>query len=212
MDSVSFSPSHKAPPRKGRRANLAAAPDDDFGLSDELETTAPGSTARIGIISSPIKLPADAPPKSRKTGGWADEMSTSKSGKSRRSSTNLIEQERFQQTPDPAPKLESDDDIPLIPDLDELQDEEMLTQVARAPSVVGSKVASFTELDSDLMKKSAFSTLDDINLGIISCHLYPEDDVKEDDCKWTWDLLFTEVASDLRTEWEDESNPDVDVA
>lgn len=40
-------------------------------------------------------------------------------------------------------------------------------------------MASFIELDSDLTKKSAFSTLDNINLSLLTSRLYPEEDVQE---------------------------------
>lgn len=45
--------------------------------------------------------------------------------------------------------------------------------------VAGNKVATFTELDTDLAKKSAFSTLGNINLSVLTSHLLPEDDVQE---------------------------------
>uniref|UniRef100_A0A1B6DCF7 Intraflagellar transport protein 43 homolog n=1 Tax=Clastoptera arizonana TaxID=38151 RepID=A0A1B6DCF7_9HEMI len=140
------------------------------------------------------------PPRSRKNGGWADD-DVSKTNKSKRNSTNLIEQERFK-SPDRQSKDDSDDDIPLIPDLDEIQEDEILCKVADAPFVAGNKVASFTELDTDLGKKSFLSILENINLNSLTNHLLPEDDIKEDNLQWTWDLLFTEVASDLRYEWD----------
>ncbi|XP_039276868.1 intraflagellar transport protein 43 homolog isoform X1 [Nilaparvata lugens] len=199
MDAFGFSPSHKAPPRKGRRAANASSGSnvtaEDATNSDEIESPKSNSTPQQSLSPDP-----SAPPRSRKTGGWAEELT--KSGKFRANSINLIEQERFQ-SPE---KAESDDDIPLIPDLDELQDEENISEIARAPSVGGKRVASFSELDSDLLKKSALSTLDnDINLTLLSSHLQPEEHVKEVDSTWTWDLLFTEVASDLRTEWENQA-------
>lgn len=46
-------------------------------------------------------------------------------------------------------------------------------------SVAGNKVASFIELDSDLTRNSAFSTLDNINLSLLTSRLYPEEDVQE---------------------------------
>ncbi|CAG2057392.1 unnamed protein product [Timema podura] len=141
-----------------------------------------------------------APPRTRRTGGWADE--TTKSGK-RRSAMNVMDQERFQTQDDK--RDDSDDDIPVIPDLDDLQDDQLDSQVAVAPSVAVNRVATYKELDSDLLKHSAFATLDDINLQLLTKRLNLEADVKEPDEVWTWDLLFTEVSSELRKEWEAKS-------
>nr|CAD7452576.1 unnamed protein product [Timema tahoe] len=150
-----------------------------------------------------------APPRTRRTGGWADE--TTKSGK-RRSAMNVMDQERFQTQDDK--RDDSDDDIPVIPDLDDLQDDQLDSQVAVAPSVAVNRVATYKELDSDLLKHSAFATLDDINLQLLTKRLNLEADVKEPDEVWTWDLLFTEVSSELRKEWEAKSeiSPDKDNA
>nr|CAD7198064.1 unnamed protein product [Timema douglasi] len=150
-----------------------------------------------------------APPRTRRTGGWADE--TTKSGK-RRSAMNAMDQERFQTQDDK--RDDSEDDIPVIPDLDDLQDDQLDSQVAVAPSVAVNRVATYKELDSDLLKHSAFATLDDINLQLLTKRLNLEADVKEPDEVWTWDLLFTEVSSELRKEWEAKSeiSPDKDNA
>ncbi|XP_046679884.1 intraflagellar transport protein 43 homolog A [Homalodisca vitripennis] len=193
--------SKKVPAKQGRRAAPQPAAEDDIGSPDDLLDSPPSSNPSANF--SPVKfsgMKSDPmiPPRSRKTGGWADELSAKSKG-SRRNSTNIIEQERFQS---PDKKQDSDDEIPLIPDMDELQEEDIQNQVARAPSVVGNKVASFTELDSDLTKKSAFSTLNNISLSLLTSRLYAEDEIQEPDTAWTWDLLFTEVASELRTEWE----------
>nr|CAD7589543.1 unnamed protein product [Timema genevievae] len=184
--SFDFSPSRKAVARKGRRATNSQSPLKGDGSK------------------SPTPV---APPRTRRTGGWADE--TTKSGK-RRSAMNVMDQERFQTQDDK--RDDSDDDIPVIPDLDDLQDDQLDSQVAVAPSVAVNRVATYKELDSDLLKHSAFATLDDINLQLLTKRLNLEADVKEPDEVWTWDLLFTEVSSELRKEWEAKSeiSPDKD--
>nr|CAD7260561.1 unnamed protein product [Timema shepardi] len=200
----------------------------------------------------------------------------------RRSAMNAMDQERFQTQDDK--RDDSEDDIPVIPDLDDLQDDQLDSQVAVAPSVAVNRVATYKELDSDLLKHSAFATLDDINLQLLTKRLNLEADVKErattsrhkantrikletlqfhhssispadetpasstsntdpdwnssetssiscmapasshpgagtialysPDEVWTWDLLFTEVSSELRKEWEAKSeiSPDKDNA
>ncbi|XP_021916918.1 intraflagellar transport protein 43 homolog isoform X2 [Zootermopsis nevadensis] len=221
---LDFSPGRKAPPRRGRRAGISdntsptafpLTPErDDIGSTyDIMDSPVSNSAHSSGFLNSPPKgldsgAPV-APPRSRKTGGWADEAI--KSGK-RRSAVNLIEQERFRE-PDQT-KGDSDDDIPIIPDLDDTQDEDMASQIAHAPSSVVNRVDTYKELNSDLFKHATFATLDDVSLRLLTNCLNLESEIEEDDTTWTWDLLFTSVASDLHYELENQtqSNLDKDVA
>ncbi|XP_063222642.1 intraflagellar transport protein 43 homolog A isoform X1 [Bacillus rossius redtenbacheri] len=192
-----FSPSRKVPPQKGRRAAnaLGSSSRSETSVAEDVLDSPPGSAAGTGPKSkSPLPV---APPRARRTGGWAED--TTKSGK-RRSAVNVIEQERFRDVEDK--KVDSDDDIPVIPDLDDLQEEELGLQVADAPSMAVNRVAMYKELNSDLLKHSVFSTLDGINLQLLTKRLSGEADVKEVDEVWTWEQLFTEVSSELHKEWE----------
>uniref|UniRef100_A0A146KT41 Intraflagellar transport protein 43 n=1 Tax=Lygus hesperus TaxID=30085 RepID=A0A146KT41_LYGHE len=103
---------------------------------------------------------------------------------------------------------DSEDDIPLIPDIDELQEDEFYNDIAAAPDLPSTNL-SFIQLNSDLKKYAAFSVVDNVNLGLLSKHLFKESDLKENDNKWSWDLLFTEVSSDLRSEWEASKEPNL---
>ena len=55
--------------------------------------------------------------------------------------------------------LDSVADIPVIPDLDDVQEEDMATQIAAPPSVQVNRVATYRELDNDLLKHSQLLTL-----------------------------------------------------
>ncbi|XP_049788750.1 intraflagellar transport protein 43 homolog isoform X1 [Schistocerca nitens] len=200
---LNFNFGKKLTARKGRRAGNASSPKEDAAADGTIDS--PGSAPGSGLSRGSLQeledaLPA-APPRSRRSGGWADEGV--KSGK-KRSASNIIEQERFRRTDDV--KDDSDDDIPVIPDLDDIQDEDLTTQIASTPSVNLNKVAAYKELDSDLFKHSAFGTLDNINLQLLTKSLRPENDVKEIDEPWNWDLLFTDIASELHSEWESTEN------
>ncbi|KAK3802732.1 hypothetical protein RRG08_001994 [Elysia crispata] len=108
-------------------------------------------------------------------------------------------------------KEDSDDDIPVIPELEEQQEEDMTTKVASAPNVAINRVATYRELDNDLLRQAAFLTLDnDIDLKLLTKGLSPIEDIVEDDKPWDWDRLFTEVSSELRTEWEKSDMEDHD--
>nr|XP_017527761.2 intraflagellar transport protein 43 homolog isoform X7 [Manis javanica] len=99
----------------------------------------------------------------------------------------------------------SDDreDIPVIPDLEEMQEEDFVLQVAAPPSSQVSWVMTYRDLDNDLMKCPAFQTLDgEIDLKLLTKVLVPEHEVREDDISWDWDHLYTEVSSELLAEWD----------
>ncbi|NXW82347.1 IFT43 protein, partial [Alopecoenas beccarii] len=94
-------------------------------------------------------------------------------------------------------------DIPVIPDLEEVQEEDLAMQVAAPPSVQVNRVLAYRDLDEDLMKYAAFQTLDgEIDLKLLTKVLAPEHELQEDDVSWDWDHLFTEVSSELVTEWD----------
>uniref|UniRef100_A0A8C6NU67 Intraflagellar transport 43 n=1 Tax=Nothobranchius furzeri TaxID=105023 RepID=A0A8C6NU67_NOTFU len=97
----------------------------------------------------------------------------------------------------------SGSDIPVIPDLDEVQEEDLTMQVAVPPSIQVNRVMTYRDLDSDLKHFSAFQTLDgEIDLKLLTKVLAPEQEVREDDASWDWDHLFTEVSSELQMEWD----------
>uniref|UniRef100_A0A2I3GE01 Intraflagellar transport 43 n=1 Tax=Nomascus leucogenys TaxID=61853 RepID=A0A2I3GE01_NOMLE len=133
------------------------------------------SLTLTGETSSP-KLP-----RCRK-GGWAGD--SVKASKFRRKASEEIE-------------------IPIIPDLEEVQEEDFVLQVAAPPSIQIKRVMTYRDLDNDLMKYSAIQTLDgEIDLKLLTKVLAPEHEVREDDVGWDWDHLFTEVSSEVLTEWD----------
>ncbi|XP_069064543.1 intraflagellar transport protein 43 homolog isoform X2 [Pleurodeles waltl] len=172
--------------KMGRRAR---APQD----SSREETSSSRKNSASGSVAEGL------PPKpARRLGGWADETGgSSKSGKK----ADDIEDHRLRQQ-----SLEGSDDggdIPVIPDLEEVQEEDLAMQVAAPPSIQVNRVMTYRDLDNDLMKYAAFQTLDgEIDLKLLTKVLAPEHEVREDDVSWDWDYLYTEVASELLTEWD----------
>ncbi|KAK0171250.1 hypothetical protein PV328_009000 [Microctonus aethiopoides] len=178
-------------PRLGRRAGQNVTQDDQK-FNDDLENPASvGSSSSIRTNAPPV-----VPPRTRKT-GWGDEL---KSGKVR--TTNLIEQERSRKVN----KEEIHDDIPVIPDIDEILEENVFAEVANAPSVGINRVAAYKELDTDLLKNASFAFLDDINLSLLTEKLYPEKLIKEPDEVWTWDQLFNQISSEINCETQKKIN------
>uniref|UniRef100_A0A4W5KJQ3 Intraflagellar transport 43 n=1 Tax=Hucho hucho TaxID=62062 RepID=A0A4W5KJQ3_9TELE len=165
----------------GRRARLAA--EQTSSLEESRHVRKSSSSTSMGEVGPPPK-PA------RRQGGWAEETSGSGSANQR----------LRPQTPQGS---DDDGDIPVIPDLDEVQEEDLTMQVAAPPSIQVNRVMTYRDLDNDLMKYSAFQTLDgEIDLKLLTKVLAPEQEVREEDVGWDWDRLFTEVSSELLTEWD----------
>ncbi|XP_031703824.1 intraflagellar transport protein 43 homolog isoform X2 [Anarrhichthys ocellatus] len=177
--------------KSGRRARLAA---DQLSFEDARPVRKSSTSASMG--EGPPPKPA------RRQGGWAEESSASGSAKSsRRPAAEDLEDRRLRpQTPQGS---DDEGDIPVIPDLDEVQEEDLTMQVAAPPSIQVNRVMTYRDLDNDLKYYSAFQTLDgEIDLKLLTKVLAPEQEVKEDDVNWDWDHLFTEVSSELLMEWD----------
>ncbi|KAF7704614.1 intraflagellar transport protein 43 homolog isoform X2 [Silurus meridionalis] len=183
----------KSTAKSGRRARQAA--DQASG-----EESRPGRKSSSSGMSAPGEGPPPKPP--RRQGGWAEESTGTGSAKAgRRQGAEEVEDRRLRpQTPKGS---DDESDIPVIPDLDEVQEEDLTMQVAAPPSIQVNRVMTYRDLDNDLMKYSAFQTLDgEIDLKLLTKVLAPEQEVREEDVGWDWDHLFTEVSSELQTEWD----------
>ncbi|XP_033265103.1 intraflagellar transport protein 43 homolog isoform X2 [Orcinus orca] len=140
--------------------------------------------------NSSSTLTAEAPPPKppRRQGGWADD--------SMKASNHRLRQQSLDGSDDGG-------DIPVIPDLEEVQEEDFVLQVAAPPSIQVNRVMTYRDLDNDLVKYAAFQTLDgEIDLKLLTKVLAPEHEVREDDVSWDWDRLYTEVSSELLSEWD----------
>ncbi|XP_023842373.1 intraflagellar transport protein 43 homolog isoform X1 [Salvelinus sp. IW2-2015] len=181
----------------GRRARQAA--EQSSSMEESRHVRKSSSSTSMGEVPPP--KPA------RRQGGWAEETSGSgsanlflRSGR-RPAMVEDVEDRRLRpQTPQGS---DDEGDIPVIPDLDEVQEEDLTMQVAAPPSIQVNRVMTYRDLDNDLMKYSAFQTLDgEIDLKLLTKVLAPEQEVREEDVGWDWDHLFTEVSSELLTEWD----------
>ncbi|XP_012152774.1 intraflagellar transport 43 isoform X3 [Megachile rotundata] len=171
-------------PRLGRRSTQSNIQEESKLDDDLLESPL--------SLSSGKSQPPVVPPRTRKT-GWGDELKSAKT----RGSSNIIEQERSR----PTEKDELVDDIPIIPDLDEIQEDNALSDI-NAPTINVNRVAAYKELDTDLVKNAAFTSLNGVNLSLLAEKLYNESLVKEPDEVWNWNLLFTQVASEVNSEMQ----------
>ncbi|XP_063764294.1 intraflagellar transport protein 43 homolog isoform X1 [Eleginops maclovinus] len=190
--------------KSGRRARLAA---DQSSFEDSRYIRKSSTSASMGEESHE-DYEGPPPKPARRQGGWAEESSASGSAKSsRRPATEDLEDRRLRpQTPQGS---DDEGDIPVIPDLDEVQEEDLTMQVAAPPSMQVNRVMTYRDLDNDLKYYSAFQPLDgEIDLKLLTKVLAPEQEVKEDDVSWDWDHLFTEVSSELLMEWDQGESED----
>ncbi|XP_076296769.1 intraflagellar transport 43 isoform X1 [Lasioglossum baleicum] len=178
--------SKKLLPRLGRRSTQNVAQEESKSDDDLLESP-------VSMSAGKSTQPPVAPPRTRKT-GWGDEL---KSGRSR-GAANMIEQLFIRER---SRGIEKDpaDDIPIIPDLDEIQEDSALSDI-NTPTVNVNRVTAYKELDTDLVKNAAFTSLNGVNLSLLAEKLYNENLTKEPDEVWNWNLLFTQVASEINSE------------
>uniref|UniRef100_A0A667GHL3 Tubulin tyrosine ligase like 5 n=1 Tax=Lynx canadensis TaxID=61383 RepID=A0A667GHL3_LYNCA len=177
-------------PKMGRRAQQESAQVDSH-LSNKNSSS---------ILTG--EAPPPKPP--RRQGGWADDSTkASNCTKTGQRHWGLNAGHHTMHRRDLEPALLDEADIPVIPDLEEVQEEDFALQVAAPPSIQVNRVMTYRDLDNDLMKYSAFQTLDgEIDLKLLTKVLAPEHEVREDDVSWDWDRLYTEVSSELLTEWD----------
>ena len=178
--------------KKGRRANPSSGA-EQAGLDDH-EAIHLGSSGQIGERPS-VKM----------KGGWANDSPKDKrksaiKKKQSDSDVTTLDDERLRTDHQ---VVEDNDEIPVIPDLDDFKEEDLANKIAAPPSIQVNRVATYKELDNDFQKYSYLMTLDDeIDLKLLGKVLAPESTVFEEDKPWDWDRLFTELSSDLQTEWE----------
>ncbi|XP_048733801.1 intraflagellar transport protein 43 homolog [Ostrea edulis] len=182
--------------KRGRRAGVSKAmnPPDAPAFESPADSPQPSR-------SQPARDPDEGgpPPKPNRVSGWGEENPR----KSRKLGEGFDFDDERLRPHSPDKDEDSDADIPVIPDLEDQQDEDMNTKIAIAPNVAVNRVATYRELDHDLQKQAAFLTLDnEIDLKLLTKSLSADADLFEEDRPWDWDRLFTEVTSELFTQTE----------
>ncbi|XP_050300475.1 intraflagellar transport protein 43 homolog [Anthonomus grandis grandis] len=181
-EDIDLMPGRKVQPKQGRRS----------------DPNTPGDSNEFFADSNPFDIDnkEDKPLlKPRKTSLWGDEASKTKSSKG---TTNIIELERFQLDSKESPrKTDDDDDIPVIPDIDDLQLDDPLNLPDVKPMVSVDK-STYKELDSQLGNvqgdKLNFGNLGNIDLSILTSKLYPEKEVQLKQEVWTMESLFNDLS------------------
>lgn len=93
----------------------------------------------------------------------------------------------------------SDDDIPVIPDMEDLPDEKLLEENHVAHVVVADRVETYKELNSELLKYSQFAIPDNLDVSLLMNCLQNESALNDKDISLTTDQLFQEIATYVHT-------------
>uniref|UniRef100_A0A182QSQ4 Uncharacterized protein n=1 Tax=Anopheles farauti TaxID=69004 RepID=A0A182QSQ4_9DIPT len=172
--------------------------------------------------SSPSSSTAAGTPAKVKTDSWMEDTSiarsfasltttTSSHGKNVRKFSNILEMERFSNSnvvsmDDSSTAVDYNpiDDIPVLPDADDIHESLLYNESPNLPTFVASEhVTTYKNLSSDIftsVKASALGNLDEIDISILTECLESEEDIEEPDEVWTWDQLFTQLSVKISTE------------
>ncbi|XP_023165543.1 intraflagellar transport protein 43 homolog [Drosophila hydei] len=164
----------------------------DITLDIHNDNSSPTSTTPTTYNN---EFDSSRPPIRRVSGGWAD------SGlKGLKSKKNSFDDERFQVIKSATSSIPTDD-IPIIPDLDDVRDEILLNEIVEpASSIAFSRDVTFKELSSDLLSQNAFSAIEDVDLTILTRCLQVQESLDEPDEIWEWDKLFTEITAQINSD------------
>ncbi|XP_067624175.1 intraflagellar transport protein 43 homolog A isoform X2 [Eurosta solidaginis] len=184
--------------RKGRRSKSRDPIAGDASTSTN--TSKPNHTEKEKAIDVMLELHKNStsgetdttkrPPVRRISGGWAD-VGILKSSN-----------ERFQivsmgKLPIDSPPR---DDIPTIPDMDDLKDEILLNEIIEPPAANSFRPNTLSELNFDLLNQQAFASLENINMSLLTHCLKLPETLDEPDEVWEWDTLFTDVIAEIHSE------------
>ncbi|KAB0798801.1 hypothetical protein PPYR_00662 [Photinus pyralis] len=165
--------------KQGRRAAKPNSPES----SDELISRALESMS----IGSPVTSTHP-----QRSSGWAEENTAARS-------IPLQDDERFRNENNVI-DFNNDVDIPIIPDIDEIQ-EDILRPTEIKPPTILINPSTYKELANELTQENApneffyLSKSNDINLSLLTGSLCLEEDVKEKDEEWTLDNLLHDFVS-----------------
>lgn len=87
------------------------------------------------------------------------------------------------------------DDIPELPDFDDVIDESALNDAKEAQAIAANRVETYKELNSELLKYSEFASSENIDLSKLMHCLQDENVLADHDIPLTKEQLFSELAS-----------------
>ncbi|KAH8391991.1 hypothetical protein KR215_012134 [Drosophila sulfurigaster] len=149
-------------------------------------SNSPPTTTATSASTYNNEFDSSRPPIRRVSGGWAD------------SGLKGLN-ERFQISKSATSTIPTDD-IPIIPDLDDVRDEILLNEIVEPPSGSINHEVAFKELNSDLLSQNAFTAIENVDLSILTRCLQIQEALDEPDEVWEWDKLFTEITAQINSD------------
>lgn len=104
------------------------------------------------------------------------------------------------------------DDIPVLPDLDDFIDEAALNDTHQAQAIAVNRVETYKELNSELLKYSAFASTENIDLSKLMKCLQDESVLSDHDVPLTTEQLFNEIAVFIHSNQKTTEEPNQVVA
>lgn len=89
----------------------------------------------------------------------------------------------------------SGDDIPELPDLEDIMDESALNDAQEVQAIAANRVETYKELNTELLKFSEFASSENIDLSKLMQCLQDESVLADHDVPLTKEQLFSEVSS-----------------
>lgn len=135
-----------------------------------------------------------------KNGGWAEDEHRSARSRGR---INLIEEERFKDK-GYTEFDNNDDDIPVIPNIDDIQEDIISSKEAKQPTILIDR-STYKELDTEVSPVQGKSlelrsfTKTNIDLYQLTKKLYSQKQVKEPDEEWTMESLYNDILVNTST-------------
>lgn len=169
---------NRSAPKQGRRALKPNTPESTEDILDS-------ALESMSNISSPTFRP-------QKSSGWAEESS--------KLTNNTVSTEDGRFRNETVIDFNHDNDIPIIPDIDEIQ-EDILRPTEIKPPTILVNTSTYKELAKELTQENVPSEFfyltktNDIDLSLLTESLCLEKDVKEADEEWTLDSLLNDFVS-----------------
>ncbi|RWS09585.1 hypothetical protein B4U79_09510 [Dinothrombium tinctorium] len=137
------------------------------------------------LSSAPSKTSTNEKrPTKRKTALWTTDEIFSNDTLNNRNSRTAKRNETYE---------EQTEVVPIIPDLEDVVNEEFTKRAAEAPKMADSRLISYKDLKKDSEKISTFASIDGIDLKLLTKNLLNENQLHEDDSAWSWDSLISEI-------------------
>jgi hypothetical protein len=102
---------------------------------------------------------------------------------------------------------ESDDEILIIPDLDEEGGADADQRVAHAPRNVTRRIPTLSELESEAVAAIPSSDANGMDLSCLQSTLVPLELLKEEDVCWTFETLLAEATDEVNGTQQPQPKP-----